>query len=72
MDLQNLFLEVNLGSQITPKGVMGAMNPFGVHLSSRLIAGGVKEETSSTLRAIDSPVYPDEERDLFVGLYLLR
>jgi DNA topoisomerase-1 len=35
--------EVNLGSQITPKGVMGAMNPKGVHLSSRLIAGGVKK-----------------------------
>ena len=29
------FRGVNLGSQITPIGVMGAMNPFGVHLSSR-------------------------------------
>ena len=33
---------VSLGAQITPMGVMGAMNPFGVHLSRRLIVGDVK------------------------------
>ena len=35
--------ELNLGSQITPFGVMGAMNSSGVNLSSRLITEGVTE-----------------------------
>ena len=37
LDPSNTDLVFNLGSQITPFGVMGAMNPSGVHLSRRLI-----------------------------------
>ena len=56
---------VSPGTQITPLGVMGAMNPFGVHLPCGLITEGVISHKRTNPAEIELPGYQH------IGLYTL-
>ena len=58
---------VSPGTQITPLGVMGAMNPFGVHLPCGLITEGVEVDPQVAHRYTKDKSWREEEKRRLQG-----